>query len=93
MSSIMDDIEAQLSMMKNAYISLREKNPNHELLQLVELHEDSFGFNLKPEYVSRCVRDTDDHRIYGYIRYTQALKDALGGIQIKLIDTNPQSDF
>ena len=93
MSSISDDTEAQLSMMRDAYVDLRTRNPNHELLRLAELHQDEGGFNFSPDYRRRCVRNDDKWKVQGFARYTFALEAAVSGAQIKLLDTNPPCRF
>ncbi len=93
MSDIGSDTSAQLHMMRDAYKSLMQKNPNHELLKLTELHKDEEGFNLTSEYSKRCVRDSDKWCVQGYARYTFALKAAVKGLPIELLDTNPPCNF
>ena len=90
------DTESQLDLLRDAYTALQTKNPSHALLRLAEIHPDGGGFNFTPEYRKKCVRDTDRERVYGYARYTNALKDALiglPGLPVKLLDTNPPCEF
>jgi hypothetical protein len=77
MGDIGSDTESQLSMMINAYIALREVHPKHELLSLVELHDDQLGLNFNHGYGERWVRDSDKFWIQSYIRYTLALEAAV----------------
>ena len=93
MGDICSDTEAELRMMMDAYKELRNKNPNHELLKLVEVHSDEGGFNFTAEYITRCARDTDKHDVHGYARYTAALKAAANGLEIRLLDTVPPCEF
>lgn len=93
MGDISSDTLSQLEMLRDAYINLREKDPNHELLSLAELHEDGLGFNFTPEYAKKCVRDGEQKKIKGYTRYTSALRDAFYGASVKLLDTDPPCGF
>ena len=77
MSSISDDREAQLSMMRDAYRTLRAKNPNHALLGLVALHSDEEGFSFTQEYKRRFVEHNDTWKVQGCTRYTFALESAV----------------
>lgn len=45
MVGIGEDTPSALSMIIDAYIKLRKKDPNHEPLKLAKLHDDSFGMN------------------------------------------------
>ena len=89
MTSIYDDTEAQLYMMRDAYLKLREIDPEHELFELATIHDDTMGFDFSKKYRKRCVRNTDRYRVQGYARYTFALEAATRGEPIKLLDTDP----
>ena len=93
MGDIGSDTISQLEMMASAYKKLRDKNHNHELLELATLHEDELRFIISEKYRKRCILDTDKFNIQGYIRYTSALENALKGEPIKLLDTNPLCEY
>ena len=76
MVGICEETSSQLHLLADAYIELMKDNPDKELLKLAKLHDDRNGFDWTPEYYDQFVEDTDTHRIQGFIRYTEALKDA-----------------
>lgn len=89
MVGIAEDTENALKMVIDAYVALQEHDPEHELLKLVELHEDRRGITPTREWVNRCIIDDDCweedgkeyyHRAIGYIRYFGALRDARRGL-------------
>ena len=93
MSDIGSDTAAQLHMMRDAYMELRQKHPSHQLLALVDLHDDGMGFSLTPEYRRRCVRELDEFVVQSYARYTLALQAAATGNPVKLLDTEPRCEY
>ena len=58
---------------------------------LVTFKENSFS--LSEDYFTKCVRDSDEHNVQGYARYTIALQDAIRGFEPRLVDTDPACDF
>ena len=93
MGDIGSDTEAGLEMLIDYYRELKIKNPEHELLNLGRLDEGGRGITLFEGYSIRCVRKNDKHMVQGYSRYAIALRAAIYGNQIKLLDTNPPCDF
>jgi len=93
MGDIGSDTEAAKQMLVEAYIELQRKNPDHELLRLIRVHSDQRGFTLSRQFRSRCVRPSDDYRVYGFTRLNSALRDAAKGLSYKLLDTSPACEF
>ena len=93
MVGLMEEYEAQMGMMDRARRALATKNPNHDLLKLVDFDERTQGFTFTPDYERRCVRPTDRGNILGYARYTFALEAAVSGGEVRLLDTNPPCEY
>ncbi|HLC84766.1 MAG TPA: hypothetical protein VJH22_03165 [Candidatus Nanoarchaeia archaeon] len=93
MSSLGDDVNAELQMMIDSYARLQAKDPRHELLKLSTLHADRQGVDFSARFFERCYRPGETMRIVGYARYTRALQDAHAGKPVKLVDTDPACDF
>ncbi len=85
----MSDTESQLEMMLEAYKALRAKDPTNSLLRLITLHAHEREFTFSPDYDRRCVRESDQHNVQGYARYTFALKAVINGEDPQLLDTMP----
>ena len=79
---------ATLEMTVRSYLTLQEKDPDHELLRLAEIHPDGGGITPNMEWVDRCVIDADcwvengveyykSHNAYA--RYHFAMQAALRG--------------
>ncbi len=94
MTGIAPNTEEILLFVVDNYLALRDKDPSHGLLKLINLHCDEMGFNTTPGFITRCVRNTDkDMKGRGYARYGLALEDAIKGRPYKLLDTNPPCEY
>lgn len=93
MGSVGEDISSELHMMMDAYKKLRARDPGNSLLTLVTVHPDEGGFDFTEEFSRRCVRETDQHTIHGYMRYTSALQAAIDGEPVLLLDTKPPCNY
>ncbi len=78
MGYIRNDIEAELQMMRCAYMGLKERNPNHELLNLISLDSDERGFNNMKSLWDKYPEKTHPTGIHVYAAYTLELKVAMG---------------
>jgi hypothetical protein len=93
MTDIGSDTAAELGMLIDAYLALQKKDPNHELLALGVLDDDKMGIRFTPAYALKCVRADDPWRVHGYARYSSALKAAIAGQPVQLLDTKPPCEF
>ena len=75
----LDNYAAQRDIVIEAYLRLREKDPNHELLSLVGLFEDRSGFRVKVQYMERCFIQGDSSGFDAMRRYASALEAATKG--------------
>ena len=66
-----------LTRLKDAYLNLRRKNPNHELLSLATLVSDERVFDFSEKYYERFVDARDEFGTFGYDRYTKTLEEAV----------------
>jgi hypothetical protein len=73
---IMSETVDQVGLMIDVYKELQATKPGHELLKVASLHPDGNGIHFNLEYFKRFTPGIK-HNIQGYMRYTDALKDAL----------------
>ncbi len=85
MGNVMDDYSAELSMIIGSYKKLQEKDPDHELLELMELHKDEQGMNFKNRFWDKCSRE-GFRQMHAYMTYHQFLKSALCGQSYRFFD-------
>ena len=78
MGDSLSDTLADLGRLIKTYRELQERRPDHELLELAELHEDGRGITFSPDWNERFIEDGDQHIIYSYWRYTSRMEVALG---------------
>lgn len=72
------DTLAELSMLIEDYQRLQEKDPEHELLGLAELHEDKKEITFSVPWKRRFARERDSYKIQSYWRYREAMREAMG---------------
>ena len=65
--------DAFLTRLKKAYLGLRQKSPNYELLKLATLGSDG-KFVFSDEYRKRFTEPRDHFGTFGVDRYTKALE-------------------
>ena len=75
----LDNYAVQRDIVIEVYLRLREKDPNHELLSLVELFEHGRGFRVKIQYMERCFIQGDSSGFEAMERYASALEAVTKG--------------
>lgn len=93
MPKLPSEQELELMLMKDAYKKLEKKDPGHELLRLANFNRESSDFTFTPEFIQRCVKDTESTKNLGNTRYTMALRSAHTTGNYMLLDTNPPCRF
>jgi len=77
MPVVLDSIEPKFfTRLKNAYLNLRVKRPNDELLSLATISLEG-AIDFSDEYYKRFVDPRDEFGTFGYERYTCALEAAV----------------
>jgi hypothetical protein len=83
MADCTEDRQVVGEMMVDAYVALRKKYPNHELLGLVSLDEDCRGWRYSEGFWDRCLSPKEigikRETLFAQIHYTDALIDAENG--------------
>lgn len=77
-----EETDSQLSLLISRYLELQRKNPGHELLTLVKIHEDRFGVSFCHDFDSRCLPsgyNGEHERLYSMGHYSLALLRAIRG--------------
>ena len=72
-----DEHNSALELVAGAYDDLRSRDPDHELLRLLEMSDNRQTFNFSPSFNERFRVSGDRFVAQAYVRYATALKKAV----------------
>jgi hypothetical protein len=87
MIDLTEEYDSQIQLVVEGYLELQKRQPGHELLELVTLHEDQSGFIMKEDFFERCLSEgfnLESPRLYAMGFYFSALDNAAKGLPYEL---------
>ena len=93
MSDIGSEHESSMELMIESYLKLQNKDPNHELLSLVNIHDDKQGFSTSEKFWEKFQEPKDKYKCQVYIRYFIALEKAVDTNAFKTEEKSKENIF